>query len=819
MNPEITLRAGLAVPTRHHQVVHTLTDLAPRTTLILAPAADQVITAHISLSEPVTGGPIVAGVIARATDGDNRYAAEVLFGADQRVQVQISRTVAGTTTVLAAARVHLVTYVAGMVVGLAFSVVESALQARVWNVADREPDGWQVETTDTALSGAGSCGWRSARNSLNSNTAPAISFTGSVGPYWVDLTGRLHYGAGGQAVSVSIGRQTESTDVEPTRIGVTLKNADGWLTPRNPASPWHQRWGHGTQLRLTERVAGVEVMLATTYLEMPEMTLVSPGRVQPVTCTAIDVLGVLDAAAPLEGNLAEHIRHVADERLVDWLPLSDPVPPVSAITGQPSWVRTYAGTAKGFEAVDAAGVLVAQTVAGPDGDDQSYMQWNPADNLDAGTSASATIVYPTNFTTTDQVAVSVWVRYREPTYDIATSPFLRSPGVWTFANLTDAADDFLQLNMGYEGTGADRFRKLLVRASNGGVTEQINPGRDRTFNHDQWALATLRLDVVAGILDLWIGDDYSSTLTAASLAGSAFSTDVLTLGADYEGALAHLQVRKGAPAWTREEHIAQHRHGFEGLERQTVAERVATIARYAGVPAWDVDMPNAASTPLRRPALAGQSPAAAARAAATSGQDLLITDGRGHITAVPRTRRYAQPVTMQIPFGWIESRSLKYRTDRPITDATATIPNRTTTRRSDPARRRRYGTNPRSVTLDSAVDGDATAWATWTLRTGDRPRTRIPGLRLNMLSRTPAERLQLLGIKVGDRIEVTEVPNASPDDIGDQIVQGIEHTIGPGSSRWIQFRTSPLLGPTPGQPPAGIRVGDAVVGPDTRITY
>ncbi|SCL42197.1 hypothetical protein GA0074692_6705 [Micromonospora pallida] len=76
---------------------------------------------------------------------------------------------------------------------------------------------------------------------------------------------------------------------------------------------------------------------------------------------------------------------------------------------------------------------------------------------------------------------------------------------------------------------------------------------------------------------------------------------------------------------TRADHLAQHAHGYRGLERQTVAERWSP-GWVRGHPRVRGGRPAAASTRYSGPA-GGVSPAAALKTAAQGGQDTLITAG------------------------------------------------------------------------------------------------------------------------------------------------------------------------------------------------
>ncbi|EEP73496.1 hypothetical protein MCAG_03823 [Micromonospora sp. ATCC 39149] len=608
-------------------------------------------------------------------------------------------------------------------------------------------------------------------------------------PVWTDITDRVHYGEGGQAVTISVGRQNESAEIQPTEMSWALRNPDGLFTPGNSDSPYAGRWEQGRRVDVTETVAGAEFPLGTGFLEIPDMPIVDPRGSQPVTVSAIDRMGRLDSAPVYEGTLVEQVRSTGD--LVEHFPLSDTYPYASAIT-----TAVTARSVVGFDvtvAADPEDLIAAGGQDGPPGDDQSYARWQGITDgaaFLARARLSATIDVPVG--ATDVVAVSMWVR--------AEADPNGYPGSYAVLSILDASGGGIIL-------GDDTVAGSLQLTWRAGVDTAVVTGH--RLERDAWRLITMRVHSSTGLVELWSGADVTGSATAP-VAPGAWTMSRLTIGSIYQGAMGQLQIRVGPDAMTYDMHLEQYEHGYRGLHRQTVAERIVTLAGYAGVPAAEVDVSAACSTPMQAARLAGVTPAQALRAAATTGQDLLVTDGPGLITAVPRAQRYNQAVAMEIPFAWVGYRGLRYRPDKPATEVTVTRTRAGSVRRADRDLAQRYGVTAQSHELDTAVDADPANLAAWALAAHGQPRTRCPSIRISMLRRTTAERQALLGLHVGDRIEITDLPAGSPDDVGHLIVQGIQHTIGPGARRVIQFNTSPLLGPAVGDPPACPMVGDLV---------
>lgn len=756
-----------------------------------------------------TGASIQAGVMLRHLDSSNYYVAEIQVAAAGSIDLRLRRNAGGSLTTLATVPTHL-THTPTTWWSLAAEMTGSTLRARVWAADDVEPTSWQAEVVDTALPGPGAPGLRSIAGVGAGGLPLLVEWADdTTTPAWTDLAGRIHYGDGGGPLTIDIGRQTEAQDVEPTRIACTLRNADGWLTPRNPLSPYYGTWEQGREIRVTETVAGEEIPLAVGYLEVPDVAVSAPGIAQPCSITAVDRLGRLAAAPPMEGTLAEHVRTYGGGRLVEWYPLSDQPSDgryLSPVTGTAT-ERVAAGWSGGQVLADPADLLQPAAIDGPPGDDQRYASWHPVGDADGvGSYADAMLVAPLPLTVAagDTIAVSVWCRL----------------GAYEMAAGSEEPAGFL---VSLSGPGQHlRIIRRLIPVS--GAPDQlyagssIDPGPGgatfmdvgRPYEADSWRLVTVRVVLSAGRWEMWVGADAAVTQTIPPPGPQTYTT--MEIGSGWSGALGHVQVRVGpdATTMTREQHLAQYAHGYQGLDRQTVAERIATIAAYAGVPASELDLPQEASTPLLPARLGGQTPTAAMQTAATAGQDLLVTSPDGRITLVPRVRRYNQPVTMRIPFGWIERGGVRYRPDRPLTDAVASRPDGGTARAVDQRLRARYGISSRSVTLETAIDADLANWASWTVRAHGEPRTRCPILRLDLLRRAPADRAALTKLRVGDRIELTGMPPGSPEDVPHLIVQGIRHIIGPGRARRLELNAGPLLGPAPGVAPSCPVVGDLV---------
>lgn len=615
-------------------------------------------------------------------------------------------------------------------------------------------------------------------------------------PVWVNLTAWVRtVGAGARPVQNRRGRGSEREDIQPSTLAIVLENTDHRFLPGNPTSPYVAWWGQARKCRFVETANGVDFVRFTGYLkplDLPDWA--EPGVEQFVTVSAVDWLGRLDRAPAFTGTLGEHVR-TAGGTLVEHFPLDDPYPH-SSLLSLASLTRVVVGFNVAV-ATEPQDLVQANAQPGPPGDDQSYIKFVPisdGSNYLARARLEGRVTVPVG--ATDTVAISVWLYATHPadsaTFRTSVVTLWTDIGVGAYIN-NDSSDGTLEFM--WRGTLAD----TTIQAG-------------RPLEREAWRLVTVRINAATGAMDLWSGSDVAVSGTASAAPG-AITLTRLGLQSLWEGADGQLQVRVGpaATTMTRAMHLAQYAHGTRGLHRQTVAQRIATLAGYAGVPAADLDLDGRASTPMQRARLARQRPAAALRAAADAdGGARLFTRGTGPIALLSRQARYDQPVTLQIPYAWL-LRGLRYREDVPINDVVATQASGSPTRRTDAASVRRYGTGGDTATLDTAIDADPANYASWTVRANATPRLRCPQLVVDLLPRTPAERAQLLALDIGHRIEITGGPATIPTAARHLIIEGVADETGV-QTRTITFNTSPLLGPTAGTPP-----GCPVVGAVRRL--
>jgi phage replication-related protein YjqB (UPF0714/DUF867 family) len=155
-----------------------------RWTTAPAPGADVDLTASVATSALATGGSHFLALAARYLDVNNAYLARLEFSTSQAVILTLRKRVAGAETFLVQHTTGL-THAAGRRFHIRFQVTASTLRAKAWQDGRPEPSTWQVETTDTDLSAAGSVGTRSILSSANTNVLPVVAS-------WDDFTETSH---------------------------------------------------------------------------------------------------------------------------------------------------------------------------------------------------------------------------------------------------------------------------------------------------------------------------------------------------------------------------------------------------------------------------------------------------------------------------------------------------------------------------------------------------------------------------------------------------------------------------------------------------
>jgi len=137
--------------------------------------ADSDIYCTLTTAATSTGASQFAGILARYADANNLYHARVEFTTANVVNLTVRKRVASVETQIATFT-SAITHSAAQEVRVRFQVVGTALKAKIWLASAPEPDPWAIDTTDSALSAAGSVGVKSERNTGNTNANAEFRF-------------------------------------------------------------------------------------------------------------------------------------------------------------------------------------------------------------------------------------------------------------------------------------------------------------------------------------------------------------------------------------------------------------------------------------------------------------------------------------------------------------------------------------------------------------------------------------------------------------------------------------------------------------------
>jgi phage replication-related protein YjqB (UPF0714/DUF867 family) len=145
-----------------------------RWTLLPVARADVDVAVTFSTDSLAAGGPQFLALTGRWADVNNNYLLRCALNADQSITLTLRRRLSGTETLLATHN-SLLTHTVGERLRMRLQVAGSTLRGRIWDPAMPEPAGWQVATTDTGITAAGSAGMRSILSSAYSGTLPVVA--------------------------------------------------------------------------------------------------------------------------------------------------------------------------------------------------------------------------------------------------------------------------------------------------------------------------------------------------------------------------------------------------------------------------------------------------------------------------------------------------------------------------------------------------------------------------------------------------------------------------------------------------------------------
>jgi hypothetical protein len=142
-----------------------------RYTTAPAPSADVDVSTDWAIDKTAVADSNYAFLMARYTDTTHLYFARVqVVGGTQAMTLTIRKR--NGAEVQVGGSVALGTYTAGTYYTLRLSVIGSTLSAKCWQRGTKEPDAWQIVSTDSDLTAVGSVGCRSLVGTASTQTLP-----------------------------------------------------------------------------------------------------------------------------------------------------------------------------------------------------------------------------------------------------------------------------------------------------------------------------------------------------------------------------------------------------------------------------------------------------------------------------------------------------------------------------------------------------------------------------------------------------------------------------------------------------------------------
>ncbi len=411
---------------------------------------------------------------------------------------------------------------------------------------------------------------------------------------------------------------TAETTGEAASFSLVLRNVGFRYTPGNTQSA--TALATGMRIRFFEVILDQYIYHFTGFIEFPEIDSVnlSMTQDQTIAVSAVDQLTYWERSSTFVSTLTEYIRYTYRSVLSAWWPLNDNVGSSGASIYGRSEVSGVGPLVQVTNLNDAARInqLVWADVAGPLGDDSSYVKFAPI----AGTSIGAPRLVLQDFSIPlvagQVVAVGGWAYV--PTDAAAL-------GFPTF--LVRALGGTPNLYLDFDPASGWGFSVFTSAGS-------IGPIRVSNCKRDGWTLVIGMLDVTSGAVTLCV-DAQTATGSLGGASTGALERIAIDAGpsSPVDGKLSWGQARiLSGTGITASMVAAEFLTGYGGLERQTTGDRIKTLARYAGLTDGQLTKVDTGCSIMQTARLAGQTVAQAMYDARDTEQGDLFIDGAGNLT-------------------------------------------------------------------------------------------------------------------------------------------------------------------------------------------
>lgn len=568
-------------------------------------------------------------------------------------------------------------------------------------------------------------------------STPAASRT------WTDVS---TYVEGAQPVGVTRGRQDEVSQVQPSRLVLTLDNRDGRFTPRLSSGAYYPNVKKGRPIRVTSTYNAVDYVRFTGYIsEWPVVWPDGTDVVSTVTVTCVSRMARTGRGAEMRSLLEEEI--LADG------------PDVYYTLGDPTGSLT---------AVDSSGNQAPDLTMAGEGTDVVFGNaTGPTDGLTAAEFAGGRWL-----TTSQSVVGGVAECYFSRTGNPSVAEIL----------LAFAASSGLVVGIAIDTDGT-----ITTSGSDLGSSPVVTDGEVHSLSWQSGHVLVDGVDIgsptnspVTGVLKVGgIGVGYTFSGTGAPVT-------------QLTGAMSHVAAFTTLSTARAAEHAGA---GLTGSAGESSDDRIARLAAIAGVPTAEQDL-DAGSSTVGAVESGGATPLAAMLAVAETENGVLFDAKDGKLTFQGRDARYttASAFTLSAASQQVEADLSPVDDDQfVVNDVTASANGVPAGRVVDTASQDDFGIYKQ--TLDTITDNtaDALAGAQWRVALGKDPAPRYSTVSVDVTNSSTALAAAVMAAEIGTRFTLADLPATAPATSVDLFVEGYTETITATSHR-VTFNTSPAAG-------------------------
>jgi hypothetical protein len=339
--------------------------------------------------------------------------------------------------------------------------------------------------------------------------------------------------------------------------------------------------------------------------------------------------------------------------------------------------------------------------------------------------------------------------------------------------------------------------------------------------------AVLREQLVASALTATLFLDGVSVGSFTFAPWDIFRRDRLSAGATagsgpaapstlFNGVLAHVAVYN---TYVDDARVLAHAQaGLTGFSGERSDQRIARLARYAGVPASEVSTETGLSLSLTNQMTTGAQPIALMQDVVKTESGVLFDAGDGVLTFHARSHRYNSASALTLSAGGTElDGDLQPKLDDQgmANDITATRTGGVTLRAADTASIDDHGVYRDDLQLLTTDDAEVFDAAYWNLNTRSSPLVRVSTCSVNLHNASSAQKTAILARELGDKITLAGLPAQAPSTSMGCFIEGVSEQITPEVHR-VEYNLSPAA-------QAGVWTLDSptqsVLGSTTRLAY